>query len=78
MLTQPRTSSHAVYRVVEREKVGRGGACVPVARLTLQLAACDWLAQVHAGGTGDLQHFRISVLEFTNEQTEAALGGAKH
>lgn len=66
MGTQPRARSHAVHGVVEREEVGGGGAGVSAASVTLQLAGCDWLAQVHAGGTGNLQHFRLSVLEFTN------------
>lgn len=59
--TQPRACSHAVLGVVEGEEVGRGGAGVSAPSVTLQLAGCDWLAQVHAGGTGNLQHFRISV-----------------
>lgn len=41
-------------------------AGVSAASVFPQLAGCDWLAQVHAGGTGKLQHFRISVLELAN------------
>lgn len=65
MGTQPCACSHAVHRVVECEEVGRNGPGVSAPSVILQLAGCDGLAQVHAGGTGNLQQLGISVLEFT-------------
>lgn len=65
MGTQPCACSHAVHGVVECEEVGRNGPGVSAPSVILQLAGCDGLAQVHAGGTGNLQQLGISVLEFT-------------
>lgn len=55
--TEPAASSHAVVEVVEGEEVGWDGSGVSaVSRLSLQLAVCGGLVQIHTSGTGHLQH----------------------
>ncbi len=66
--TEPAASSHAVVEVVEGEEVGGDGPGVSsVSRLSLQLAVCDELAQIHTRGTGHLQYHMTRIDLIYNE-----------